>query len=109
MLYIVFKKGVQDDDRRKLLDHAKISLEEQNAIQNLSLLGVRLTSNPKKEEKKREKKAKKRADDVPFELSRYSPLLKGVMEVNLCLSSLIMSLLTVSLIIGADCRHLAHQ
>ena len=81
MLYIVFKKGVQDDDRRKLLDHARISLEEQNAIQNLALLGVRLSQNPKKEEKKREKKAKKRADDVPFELSRYTPLLKGVIEV----------------------------
>ncbi|KAG5458889.1 MAG: Sec1-like protein, partial [Olpidium bornovanus] len=83
-LYIISKEGVQDDDRRKLLDHARISAAESSAITNLTLLGVRLSKAPKigkiKEKKKEKKPKRARADDVPYELSRYVPVLKTVLE-----------------------------
>lgn len=85
-LYIISKEGVQDEDRRKLLDHAQISPMESNAITNLTLLGVRLSKAPKsgkgKDAKKKDKKVTKKsgADDVPYELSRYVPVLKTVLE-----------------------------
>ncbi|KAI9145008.1 Sec1-like protein [Paraphysoderma sedebokerense] len=81
MLYIISKEGVQDEDRRKLLDHARISLELAESITNLALLGVKLTKAPKeKRNKGKSNRQKRRADDVPYELSRYVPALKYTME-----------------------------
>ncbi|KAI9207262.1 Sec1-like protein [Polychytrium aggregatum] len=96
MLYIIASGGIQDMERRKLLEHASLSLEESQAITNLSYLGVRLSANSDKPsaadtakkgkyvyfvQKKEKKKKKRKADDqMPYELSRYVPLLKLIME-----------------------------
>jgi syntaxin-binding protein 1 len=49
----------------------------------LALLGVKLSkSGNKKKQAKKEKKKKKRADDVPYELSRYVPVLRNLVEVQ---------------------------
>lgn len=83
ILFIIHKQGVQDADRRQLLDHAKITAEEITAITNIALLGVRLsksTTTTAAKPKSPTKKAKKRADDVPYELSRYVPLMKSIIE-----------------------------
>jgi syntaxin-binding protein 1 len=85
MLYIIGKDGVKDEDRRQLVDHANISSEEIQAITNLALLGIQLsrsTKSPSKSPSKTNKKKKigDREDDVSFELSRYSPYLKTVMQ-----------------------------
>ncbi len=42
MLYIMYKNGILEEDRRKLLAHARITLEENDAINNLLLFGVKL-------------------------------------------------------------------
>ena len=81
MLYIIFKKGIQDEDRRKLLDHSRVGPEDSNAITNLAMLGVQLTKTSKDKKKASRKSGPKaRADDVPYELSRYVPTIKRVME-----------------------------
>jgi hypothetical protein len=42
-LYIQFREGVPDEDRRRLYQHARLSLSEQDAINALVHLGVRIS------------------------------------------------------------------
>lgn len=42
-LYIQHRDGVSDEDRRRLFQHARLSLAEQDAINALTYLGVRIT------------------------------------------------------------------
>jgi syntaxin-binding protein 1 len=48
LLYIISQEGIQDAERKRLLDTARISNEEAQALTNLSLLGVRLMADKKK-------------------------------------------------------------
>lgn len=41
-LYILFRDGVADEDRRRLYQHARLSLSEQDMVNNLVYLGVRV-------------------------------------------------------------------
>ncbi|KAJ3039950.1 vacuolar sorting protein VPS33/slp1 [Rhizophlyctis rosea] len=94
MLYIITLNGIQDTERRRLLEHAKLSLEEIQAITNLSLMGVRLSVNLEKKGERDERgpyayktHAKKRAkkkggpdDENPYDLSRWVPVMKTIMQ-----------------------------
>lgn len=42
-LYIQYREGVPDEDRRRLFQHARLSRADQDAINNLTYLGVRIT------------------------------------------------------------------
>lgn len=42
-LYIMCRDGVPDEDRRRLYQHARLRVAEQDAINSLSHLGVRIT------------------------------------------------------------------
>ena len=42
-LYIQFRDGVPDEDRRRLYQHARLSLAEQDVVNALVHLGVRIT------------------------------------------------------------------
>lgn len=42
-LYIQFREGVPDEDRRRLYQHARLSLAEQDAVNALLLMGVRIS------------------------------------------------------------------
>lgn len=42
-LYIQYRDGVPDEDRRRLFQHARLTLVEQDAINALTYLGVRIT------------------------------------------------------------------
>ncbi|KAJ1547774.1 vacuolar sorting protein VPS33/slp1 [Nowakowskiella sp. JEL0078] len=92
MMYITSQGGIQDGDRRRLLDYAKLTIEESQAITNMHYFGVRLSA-PAIPEKKKEmgrytyygrkndkKKNKHSDEDVPYDLSRYSPILRTVVE-----------------------------
>ncbi|KAJ3286901.1 vacuolar sorting protein VPS33/slp1 [Rhizoclosmatium sp. JEL0117] len=97
MLYIIAQEGIQDMDRKRLLDAAKLSLEDSQAITNLGYLGVRLSTNQEKKKKlvkerytyygrvaeKRKKKKKKTDSDLPYDLSRYVTMLKYILEDQL--------------------------
>ncbi|RUS20042.1 hypothetical protein BC937DRAFT_86503 [Endogone sp. FLAS-F59071] len=85
-LYIISKdNGLLEDDRRKLLEHARLDSQLREAINNLSLLDVKISKPPRKPgekstKKKREKKKRGEEEEVPYELSRYVPVIKKVME-----------------------------
>lgn len=88
MLYIIWKEGgIFEDDKRKLMEHAQLSSELRDAINNLSLLGVKLTRMRGQEKsssvKKRRDRKRDREEEQPYELSRYVPVLKKVMESHL--------------------------
>jgi len=41
-LYVLFRDGVADEDRRRLFQHARLSLSEQESINNLVYLGAKV-------------------------------------------------------------------
>lgn len=91
MIYIIAYEGIPDLERRKLLENAKLSLEETQAINNLAILGVKMTSATSKRDGGRYShwgsyaiEAKKNKEK--YELSRYVPLVKRILEVTLNLT-----------------------
>ena len=42
-LYVMYRDGVPDEDRRRLYQHARLRVAEQDAVNSLSHLGVRIT------------------------------------------------------------------
>ncbi|KAF4610678.1 hypothetical protein D9613_006936 [Agrocybe pediades] len=78
-LYIQYRDGVPDEDRRRLYQHARLSLPEQDAVNALVHLGVRITRGPT--DKDTRKKIKQKSDTADeYELSRFKPALKAVVE-----------------------------
>lgn len=83
MIYIISQEGIKDPDRKRLMDIAKVSLQDQGCISNLRHLGVTLLkgAQAKKKQKLKEKKKKKGTESAPaYELSRYVPNLKKIGE-----------------------------
>ncbi|KAJ3019493.1 vacuolar sorting protein VPS33/slp1 [Thoreauomyces humboldtii] len=87
MLYIIAQNGIEDDERRRLLGYAKLSLEESQAITNLSYWGVRMGKEKGEKDAKGKyayhvhgKKRTKGEDGEAFDLSRWTPVLKSVLE-----------------------------
>lgn len=74
MLYALYKRGMFTDDRLKLLRHAKIQSDIQDAVLNMDLLGLppRVSDRPKKKAPRRSSEG----TEDGFELSRYVPTLK---------------------------------
>ncbi|KAJ3787586.1 Sec1-like snare protein [Lentinula aff. detonsa] len=78
-LYIQFREGVPDEDRRRLYQHARLSLAEQDAVNALTHFGVRISRSAGDKDIKKKLKAKP-ADDSEYDLSRYKPLIRTVIE-----------------------------
>ena len=92
-LYILWREGVEDEDRRRLYSHARLSLSEQDAVNNLIYLGAKIikvgsslsgdSCTEQVQDKERPKpklKQKYGASEGEFELSRYKPLVQMVLE-----------------------------
>ncbi|ORX37596.1 Sec1-like protein [Kockovaella imperatae] len=77
-LYILFRDGVEDEDRRRLYSHARLSLSEQDAVNNMIYLGIKIIKD--KERPKPKLRQKYGASEGEFELSRYKPLVQMVLE-----------------------------
>ncbi|KAJ8456753.1 hypothetical protein ONZ51_g11942 [Trametes cubensis] len=78
-LYIQHRDGVPDEDRRRLYQHARLTLAEQDAVNALVNLGVRISrQSGDKDIKKRLKQ--KPSNEEEYELSRYKPVLRTVLE-----------------------------
>ncbi|WVN87429.1 uncharacterized protein L203_102609 [Cryptococcus depauperatus CBS 7841] len=80
-LYILFRDGVADEDRRRLYQHARLSISEQDMVNNLVHLGVKVI-----QDKSRSSSSKGRIKQKPshaegeYELSRYKPVVQIVLE-----------------------------
>lgn len=48
MLYIVSEHGISDGDRHQLMEAADLSMDEKQALTNLSMLGVRISQSYEK-------------------------------------------------------------
>ncbi|KAG9128259.1 vacuolar sorting protein VPS33/slp1 [Ceratobasidium sp. 392] len=78
-LYIMYRDGVSDEDRRRLFQHAKLSNMDQDAVNGLSYLGIRVTRTPADRDTKRKLK-QKAAAQYDYDQSRYQPVLQTVLE-----------------------------
>ncbi|KZS94659.1 Sec1-like snare protein [Sistotremastrum niveocremeum HHB9708] len=79
-LYIQYRDGVPDEDRRRLYQHARLPVADQDAINGLAHMGVRLTRNPTDRDPKKRSRDKGQAIDDDYELSRFRPALKSILE-----------------------------
>ncbi|KAG6821215.1 hypothetical protein H0H93_004037 [Arthromyces matolae] len=95
-LYIQHRDGVPEEDRRRLYQHARLTLAEQDAVNALVHLGVRINrvsdyfaclSNQLNEamlqsatDRDNKRKIKQKPSDDEYELSRYKPVVKTIVE-----------------------------
>lgn len=84
MIYIISQDGIAADTRRKLFSVASFSETDEEAVRNLSHLGVTLQTSSKKASRKqhdpeRIRKARERAQNVPLELMRFQPVLHDLL------------------------------
>lgn len=82
LLWIATSDTVDPADLEELLSYARLSQEYKDAIENISLLNVQLSKSANKQGQKT-KKGKKKKDaqqEVPFDLSRYVPVVKRIVE-----------------------------
>ncbi|KAJ7202875.1 Sec1-like snare protein [Mycena pura] len=78
-LYIQHRDGVPDEDRRRLYQHARLSVREQDAVNALVYMGVRISRGPGDRDLKK-KLTQKKSKDEEYELSRFKPALRSVLE-----------------------------
>ncbi|KAF7970947.1 hypothetical protein HWV62_22523 [Athelia sp. TMB] len=76
-LYIQHRDGVPEEDRRRLYQHARLSNAEQDAVNAILHLGVRLSRGPSDRDSK---KIKQKPKDDEYELSRFKPLLRTILQ-----------------------------
>ncbi|PWN29630.1 Sec1-like protein [Jaminaea rosea] len=83
-LYIMYCEGVNDEDRKRLFQHARLSLHEMDAVNNLVHLGAQVVKDPSTSSAWdgwfRKGKRKQQPGENEYELSRYQPLLKLMIE-----------------------------
>ena len=80
LLYILHKGGITEDNLKKLVSHAQIPEKDECIIRNMSKLGVTIFQDQKKKTPQLNKKD--RSDSVKYQLSRFVPAIKDVMEVR---------------------------
>ncbi|KZT07255.1 Sec1-like protein [Laetiporus sulphureus 93-53] len=78
-LYIQYRDGVPDEDRRRLYQHARLTVAEQDAVNALVYFGVRISRGPGDKDTKKKIKQKS-SNEEEYELSRFKPLLHSVLD-----------------------------
>jgi syntaxin-binding protein 1 len=79
-LYILHRDGVPDEDRRRLFQHARLSLSEQESVNNLIHLGAKVVKAPNERTSKTRIKMKPTGVEEEYELSRYRPVIRSILE-----------------------------
>ncbi|KAL1936666.1 hypothetical protein VTP01DRAFT_800 [Rhizomucor pusillus] len=85
LIWLATTEKVDPEKLELLLAHARLDKKYKDAIENLSMLGVQLSKSASKQGEKSRWHRKKREStasqqDVPFEVSRYVPVVKRVVE-----------------------------
>lgn len=83
-LYIMYCEGVNDEDRKRLFQHARLSLHERDAVNNLAHLGAQVVKDPSQSSAWDgwfcKGKRRQQPGENEYELSRYQPLVKLMIE-----------------------------
>ncbi|KAK4046376.1 syntaxin binding protein 1 [Microbotryomycetes sp. JL201] len=77
--YIMYRDGVPDGDKKRLYQHARLALHEMDAIDNMRYLGVSVTKDTGK---KRKPIFKQREDEDAYDISRFQPALRFMLEAR---------------------------
>ena len=81
-LYIIHREGVPDEDRRRLFQHAQLSANEMDAVNNLVYLGVKVVKSSNDRDNRKRLKFKSSGGEGEYDLSRYKPAVKSMLEVS---------------------------
>jgi syntaxin-binding protein 1 len=79
-LYIIFREGVADEDRRRLYQHARLSITEQDMINNLVHMGIKVVKDKDNRFRGGRIRNKYSAKDDQYDLSRYKPVVQIMAE-----------------------------
>lgn len=83
LLWIATSDTVEPEDLETLLAVARLEQKYKDAIENIKLLGVQLSKSASRVGKKMKKGFRKKVNpqqEVPFDLSRYVPVVKRIVE-----------------------------
>ncbi|KAI8639642.1 Sec1-like protein [Parasitella parasitica] len=83
LLWIATSDTVDPNNLEQLLSVARLNQTYKDAIENIKLLGVQLSKSATLQGRKMKKSLKKKVNpqqEVPFDLSRYVPVVKRIME-----------------------------
>ena len=68
---------------KKLISHAEIPERDECIIRNMTKLNIQIISEANKNVRKGQVAKKDRSADVKYQLSRFTPAVKDIMEVRL--------------------------
>lgn len=78
-LYILFRDGVPEEDRKRLFQHAHLALHEMDMVNNLKFLGLDISKELKTS---RKPALRQRQIEDAYDISRYQPMLKLMLDVS---------------------------
>ena len=87
-LYILYRDGVPEEDRKRLFQHARLAMHEQDMVNNLRYLGLDISKELKTS--RRAPLKQKQLEDA-YDISRYQPMIKLMLDVSRLISHRIAS------------------